>query len=340
MSAPFVHMGPLKPIEITQQEWYAHPLLSSARIEPNGTVTWLFAKASFEVERARDSELKKVKFVQGDSGVWMARIPPRLNHDWFVENCGDEDDRAPVLGRARDITRFYELTWEGAIDFGLMCAETIDDVRRYFELMSGIWVNVPRHRWITIRNTEGPRELGWKAMEEKYPHEYSAPRFERSSGDPLMTDVDALVQCARAEAIASLVHRGHVDKLGERYINHAARVASRFDVVDEPIEHAAAWLLDVIEDGNVAAQELLEAGLLPEIVEVVAVLTRPGFPWEDKDYYERVRGNPWALSVKLADIDDNTAEWRTRLLDEKTRTRLAEKYRNARAQLEKRVEGE
>lgn len=340
MSAPFVHMGPLKPVDISQPAWETHPLLSSARIAPNDTVTWQLPKASSEVERAREAELKKVKFAHNDDGVWTAHIPPRLNHDWFVENRGDEDEPAPVLGRARDITRFYELTWEGAIDFGLMCVETINGVRRYFEWIAGIWVNVPRSRWITVREAEGPRGLDWQPMEKKYPREYAAPRFERSANDVLMTDVDALVQSARAESIASLVHRGQVDKLGERYIHHPARVASRFDVVEEPVEHAAAWLHDVIEDGNVTAQDLVEAGMLPEIVEVVAVLTRPGFPWEDVDYYERVRGNPWALRVKLADIDDNTAEWRTRLLDEKTRTRLAEKYAHARAQLETRAEGE
>jgi hypothetical protein len=39
---------------------------------------------------------------------------------------------------------------------------------------------------------------------------------------------------------------------------------------------AVAWLHDVLEDTAVTAQELLEAGVLPEIVELVQLLTRTG----------------------------------------------------------------
>ena len=132
-------------------------------------------------------------------------------------------------------------------------------------------------------------------------------------------------QQAIARAIASIAHRGQADKLGQPYIEHPRRVAER--LTDE-IEHSAAWLHDVIEDADVTARDQLEAGVLPQIVDVVELLTRrPDVPSDE--YYERIRESPHARAVKLADIADNTAPWRVAGLDEATQTRLAEKYRKA-----------
>ena len=52
------------------------------------------------------------------------------------------------------------------------------------------------------------------------------------------------------------------------------------------------------------------------------------------DYYTRIRANPLALRVKLADIADNADESRLALLDEKTAARLRRKYANARKAVE------
>jgi len=101
------------------------------------------------------------------------------------------------------------------------------------------------------------------------------------------------------------------------------------DPVEEPIEAASAWLHDVLEDTPVTVQELHEAGVLPEIIEVVLLLTRTPEVSPD-EYYAGIRRNPVALRVKLADIDDNTAPWRLRRLDFEMQLRLAEKYRYAR----------
>jgi len=48
------------------------------------------------------------------------------------------------------------------------------------------------------------------------------------------------------------------------------------------------------------------------------------------EYYARIRRDPVARRVKLADIGDNTAPWRLRRLDYDKQLRLAEKYRHAR----------
>jgi hypothetical protein len=142
-------------------------------------------------------------------------------------------------------------------------------------------------------------------------------------------DVDAAAQVALAKGIAFAAHRGQLDQIGAEYIDHPGRVAERFDPLTEPVLVAAAWLHDVLEDTAVTAQNLLEAGVQPEVVEVVQLLTRTPDVADD-EYYARIGRHPLARRVKLADLDDNTAPWRVRRLEFDVQVRLAEKYRHAR----------
>lgn len=143
---------------------------------------------------------------------------------------------------------------------------------------------------------------------------------------------DAIAQVALAKGIAFIAHRGQHDRSGAPYIDHPGRIAERFDPVSEPVEAAAAWLHDVLEDSPVTPQELFEAGVMPDVIEVVQLLTRTREVTVD-EYYARIRRDPVARRVKLADIDDNTARWRLRRLDYDTQLRLVEKYRVARLAL-------
>ncbi len=137
---------------------------------------------------------------------------------------------------------------------------------------------------------------------------------------------------ARAEAIARILHRGQADKSGDDYIEHPRRVATRFDPLTEPTEHAAAWLHDTIEDCEILPEDLREAGIPDDVVDTVILLTRmPGISAES--YYRSIRRDEVALCVKLADIDDNTDPSRNARLDPATRERLATKYANARVAL-------
>lgn len=143
---------------------------------------------------------------------------------------------------------------------------------------------------------------------------------------------EALEQVALAKGIAFIAHRGRLDRSGAPYIDHPGRIAERFEVATHPVEAAAAWLHDVLEDTTITAEELFEAGIRPEVIEVVRLLTRtPDVAPEE--YYARIRGHETARRVKLADIDDNTARWRLRRLDYDTQLRLVEKYRVARRAL-------
>lgn len=141
---------------------------------------------------------------------------------------------------------------------------------------------------------------------------------------------ERIALAARAEAIATILHRGQADKNGDDYIEHPRRVAARFDPYTEPTEHAAAWLHDTIEDCDILPDDLRDAGIPDAVVDAVILLTRRAGVSAD-DYYRVIRRDSIALHVKLADIDDNTDPVRIGQLDASTRERLAKKYAHARA---------
>lgn len=138
-----------------------------------------------------------------------------------------------------------------------------------------------------------------------------------------------------AELIARHAHKGQVDKADEPYIYHPQRVAQTITDSD-PTNYevqAVAWLHDVIEDTPVTIKDLTNYHVFPQtVLDAVAAITHHKNEPRD-DYYIRVKANPLALQVKLADIADNTQPERTQLLDKPTRDRLAKKYAHAIQQL-------
>jgi ADP-ribosylglycohydrolase len=83
----------------------------------------------------------------------------------------------------------------------------------------------------------------------------------------------------------------------------------------------------VVEDTGITAEELALAGVHPEVIEVVRLLTRRD--GQGDEYYERIAQNPAARAVKLSDLLHNTHPERVAQLPAETRSKLHKKYEHA-----------
>jgi len=105
----------------------------------------------------------------------------------------------------------------------------------------------------------------------------------------------------KAFKLAKAAHAGQLDKGGKPYINHPIAVAA---IVETQEEKTVALLHDVVEDTPVTLDELKEHGFPETVVAAVDVLTkRPGVDYGE--YIQRVKKNPLALVVKIADMTHN-----------------------------------
>lgn len=112
--------------------------------------------------------------------------------------------------------------------------------------------------------------------------------------------------------IANKAHSGQTDKSGLPYILHPLTVASKLDTLELKV---IGLLHDTIEDTDVTADYLIAEGIPKELVEVVELLTKPkDAPYEE--YLQKVKNNPMAKAVKLADLAHNTDESRASGLNE------------------------
>jgi hypothetical protein len=135
----------------------------------------------------------------------------------------------------------------------------------------------------------------------------------------------------KAMKLAYEAHKGHTDKYGLPYIYHPAHVAEQMTTEEET---AAALLHDVVEDTNMTLETLRNAGFPPSVVEAVRLLTHEDGT-EYMDYVARLKYNPIARAVKLADLAHNSDISRIdgEIIQEDIK-RL-EKYQRARELLEK-----
>ena len=117
-----------------------------------------------------------------------------------------------------------------------------------------------------------------------------------------MNGMFASPQVQRAYEIAAIAHAGQVDKAGTAYIQHPLTVASFVKTDDEK---TVALLHDVVEDTVVTLQDLRDAGFSANIVHAVDCVTKR----DDeslKAYLQRVKSDPLATAVKLADLRHNS----------------------------------
>ena len=127
-----------------------------------------------------------------------------------------------------------------------------------------------------------------------------------------------------AVAIAAQAHRGQKDKAGAPYLLHPLRLMMRMETEAAMM---AAVLHDVVEDTEWTLERLREAGFSAEVLEAVDCLTRRGGE-SYEEFVERVRANPTARRVKIADLEDNMNIRRISRLGASDLERL-EKYHRA-----------
>lgn len=131
-------------------------------------------------------------------------------------------------------------------------------------------------------------------------------------------------QTRKAMQLAYSAHQGQLDRSGVPYIFHPLHLAEQMHTESEI---TAALLHDVVEDTSVSLADLEKAGFSSEVIEAVRLLTH------DKrtpymDYINKLKENPIARAVKLADLKHNSDLTRLKDGSEKTRERL-KKYAEA-----------
>ncbi len=119
-------------------------------------------------------------------------------------------------------------------------------------------------------------------------------------------------------------HKEQTDKTGLPYVFHPFHLAEQMQTEETVI---AALLHDVVEDTDFTIQDIAEMGFPKDVLDALALLTHDkSIPYPD--YVARIKGNPIAKAVKLADLKHNSDLSRLDTVDEAALQRV-EKYRKA-----------
>lgn len=130
--------------------------------------------------------------------------------------------------------------------------------------------------------------------------------------------VDGLI--IRACKIASEAHRGQTRRYtGDPYVLHPMRVAGRVMLLISatPVEIAAAWLHDVLEDSKLTEKDLEDRGMPNSVIKLVMALTNPSKSMPEEtpratrkavDFEHLAKQSPWVKKIKMIDRIDNLTE--------------------------------
>ena len=131
-------------------------------------------------------------------------------------------------------------------------------------------------------------------------------------------------QTKKALRIAFDAHKNQVDKTGLPYVFHPYHLAEQMETESEV---CVALLHDVVEDSDMTLDDLRLHGFSDNIMDALALLTHDGGV-EYLEYIQRIKYNPLAKKIKLADLLHNSDESRVDVVDEKMASRW-EKYQEA-----------
>ena len=132
-------------------------------------------------------------------------------------------------------------------------------------------------------------------------------------------------QLEHAIAIALDVHSGQTDRYGQPYILHPLHVMLE---MESEVEMTAAVLHDVIEDSEMTLDDLRAKGFSSEVLEAVDLLTHAKESTPYEEYVQRIKPNPIARKIKMADLRHNMDIRRMDRVRDQDVSRL-EKYRRA-----------
>lgn len=119
-------------------------------------------------------------------------------------------------------------------------------------------------------------------------------------------------------------HKEHLDKSGMPYVFHPFHLAEQ--MTDEATT-IVALLHDVVEDTDYSLSDLCEMGFGAEVMDALSLMTHDkAVPY--MDYVAKIKSNPIARQVKLADLRHNSDTTRLDHMDETAQNRV-EKYARA-----------
>lgn len=133
----------------------------------------------------------------------------------------------------------------------------------------------------------------------------------------------------RAMKLCFDAHKDQVDKSGMPYVFHPFHLAEQ---MSDELTTVTALLHDVVEDTPYSLEDLRKMLFPEEVLSALSLLTHDdGTPY--LEYVSRLKSNPIARAVKLADLRHNSDLSRLEQVDEKALKRV-EKYKKAIALLE------
>ena len=128
-------------------------------------------------------------------------------------------------------------------------------------------------------------------------------------------------QTKKALELSFKAHKNQVDKSGIPYVYHPFHLAEQMETEEAVI---VALLHDVVEDTDCTLEDIRAMGFPDSVVEAIALMTHDkSVPY--MDYVAKIKENPIAKAVKLADLKHNSDLSRLDVVDEKALKRV-EKY--------------
>lgn len=119
-------------------------------------------------------------------------------------------------------------------------------------------------------------------------------------------------------------HKDQVDKSGIPYVYHPFHLAEQMES-EETV--TVALLHDVVEDTDYTIEDIIAMGFPKPVTDALALMTHDmTVPY--MDYVAKIKTNPIAKAVKLADLRHNSDTSRLEYVDEKVLRRIR-KYHDA-----------